>query len=182
MTPSPSSDPATSSMAERMRVVYPSLSWICARPHRLIAFGFGSGLLRPMSGTWGTLLAWLMWIAVEDWLPSDLYVGLFLALAFTYGCWACLKVCRELDTPDHLGMVWDEMIAMWLVLWLTPSDWISQIAAFVLFRVFDILKPQPIKYCDAHVKGGLGVMVDDILAACYALLVIAAAVRLGVLG
>lgn len=170
-------------MRERSRAVYPSLSWICRCPDRLIAFGLGSGLLRPASGTWGTLLAWIMWVIWAAAAPavSDLVIGVFLALAFLYGCWACGRVGRELQQPDHVGMVWDEMVAFWLVLWLTPTGWLPQALAFVLFRAFDIVKPPPIKYFDAHLKGGFGVMWDDIVAAGYALLIMASAVRMGVL-
>jgi phosphatidylglycerophosphatase A len=177
MTPkSPFESP---SMRARARVPYPSLAWICREPSRLFAFGFGSGLIRPASGTWGTLLAWLIWRAAAP-AASDIAVGLFLALAFAYGCWACHRVGKELNAPDHVGMVWDEIVAFWLVLWLTPSTWFAQLVAFALFRTFDILKPPPIKYFDARLKGGFGVMWDDLLAAAYALLIMAIAVRLGI--
>jgi len=106
----------------------------------------------------------------------------FLAVAFLYGCWACHRVGRELQQSDHVGMVWDEMVAFWLVLWLTPTGWMAQTLAFVLFRTFDIVKPPPIKFFDAHIKGGFGVMWDDIVAAGYALLVMALVARTGVLG
>ena len=99
---------------------------------------------------------------------------------FLYGCWACDRVGRELHQPDHVGMVWDEMVAFWLVLWLTPAGWLPQAVAFVLFRAFDIVKPPPIKFFDARLKGGFGVMWDDIVAAGYALLIMALAVRTGV--
>jgi phosphatidylglycerophosphatase A len=158
-------------MRDRARAAYPSLGWVCRDPGRLIAFGLGSGLIRPASGTWGTLLAWAI-----------LAIGVFLAVAFLYGCWACHRVGRELQQPDHVGMVWDEMVAFWLVLWLTPAGWLPQALAFVLFRTFDIVKPPPIKFFDAHIKGGFGVMWDDIVAAGYALLVMALVARTGVLG
>lgn len=176
-----SSSPHSPSMRERSRAVYPALSWVCRDPGRLVAFGFGSGLIRPASGTWGTLLAWIIWVAAAP-AASDLAIGIFLALAFLYGCWACDRVGRELQQPDHVGMVWDEMVAFWLVLWLTPAGWLSQTLAFVLFRTFDIVKPPPIKFFDARLKGGFGVMWDDIVAAGYALLIMALAVRTGVLG
>lgn len=167
-------------MRERSRVDYPTLSWVAARPARLIAFGFGSGLIRPASGTWGTLAAWLIWLLLPP--LSDLLMGALLLAAFGYGCWACGRAGRELGVHDHVGMVWDEMVAFWLVLWLTPASLLSQTLAFALFRFFDIVKPPPIKACDARLQGGLGVMFDDILAAVYALLVMALAVRIGVVG
>jgi phosphatidylglycerophosphatase A len=177
----PSTDNRPTSMRDRARTAYPPLSWVCRDPGRLIAFGFGSGLIRPASGTWGTLLAWAIWVAAAP-TASDWAIGAFLALAFLYGCWACHRVGRELQQSDHVGMVWDEMVAFWLVLWLTPAGWLPQALAFVLFRTFDIVKPPPIKFFDAHIKGGFGVMWDDIVAAGYALLVMALVVRTGVLG
>lgn len=165
-------------MRNRMRVAYPTLRWVAGDPGRLIAFGFGSGLLRPASGTWGTLLAWLLWVVAAP-AASDLALAIFLTVAFAYGCWACQRVARELQVDDHVGIVWDEVVAFWLVLWLTPDTFFAQLVAFGLFRLFDIVKPPPIKYFDAKLKGGFGVMWDDILAAAYALLVIAILVRLG---
>ncbi|ARP88486.1 phosphatidylglycerophosphatase A [Bordetella genomosp. 9] len=165
-------------MRDRSRVAYPAFSWICGSANRFIAFGLGSGLLRPASGTWGTLLAWLLWLPAARWL-SDPALGLLIALSLAYGCWACHRVGRELGQPDHVGMVWDEMAAFWLVLWLTPNGWLAQACAFVLFRAFDIGKPPPIRYFDARMKNGIGVMWDDLLAAAYTLLVMAIAVRMG---
>lgn len=172
-------DPRSPSMRERAQVVYPTFSWICGDPGRLLAFGLGSGLIRPASGTWGTLLAWIIWIVAAP-VASNLSIAVFLAVAFAYGCWACDRVGRELNQPDHVGMVWDEMVAFWLVLWLSPASLAAQALAFVLFRTFDIVKPPPIKWFDARMKGGFGVMWDDILAAVYALIIMAVVVRTGV--
>lgn len=166
-------------MRNRVRVAYPTARWIMGSPARLAAFGFGSGLVRPASGTWGTLLAWLIWVAVAGFL-SDIAVGVILAVGFVYGCWACQRVSREMRVDDHVGIVWDEMVAFWLVLWLTPDTFYAQLLAFGLFRLFDIAKPPPIKYFDSKVKGGFGVMWDDIVAAAYSLLVMAIVVRFGV--
>ncbi|SAI27746.1 phosphatidylglycerophosphatase [Bordetella ansorpii] len=169
------------SMRARARVAFPSWRWVRSDPGRLMVFGFGSGLLRPGSGTWGTLLAWPIWALAAPMAP-DLALGIFLAIAFAYGCWACTRVGHELGVDDHVGMVWDEMVAFWLVLWLTPQTLAAQAMAFVLFRFFDTVKPPPIRYFDQHMKGGFGVMWDDIVAAAYTLLVLAIAVRTGVIG
>ncbi len=178
--PNSGQPPVSPTMRERARVKYPTLGWICRTPGRFIAFGFGSGLIRPASGTWGTLMAWLLWrIALPP--VSNMALGLFIAFAFVYGCWVCHRVGKELGEPDHVGMVWDEVAAFWLVLWLTPATWMAQLVAFILFRVFDIVKPPPIKYFDAHLKGGIGVMWDDLLAAVYTLACMAILVRVGVL-
>ncbi len=169
-------------ISQRRREPYPSLAWVMRKPARIIAFGFGSGLIRPASGTWGTLAAWLLWVAAEPFMTSFWGTGLFIALAFVYGCWACDQVGRELNVSDHLGMVWDEIVAFWLVLWLSPPGWWPGLVAFVLFRLFDIVKPPPIKYCDARIKGGVGVMADDILAAVYAIAIMLIATHFGVFG
>lgn len=158
----------------------PSLTWICAHPARFIAFGFGSGLIRPAPGTWGTLAAWPIWWLLGWALPNDLAVGVFLILAFALGSWACGRAGRDLGVADHGGMVWDEMVAFWLVLWLAPAGLLAQAVAFGLFRLFDIVKPAPIRQLDARFKNGFGVMLDDLLAAGYTLLVLALLTRAGV--
>jgi phosphatidylglycerophosphatase A len=174
--------PISPSMRDRARVAFPTWRWTCSRLYRLVAFGFGSGLLRPGSGTWGTLLAWPLWRIAAPHIVSDRAMGVLLLLFFVYGCWACTRAGKELGEPDHVGMVWDEMVAFWIVLWLVPPTLGSQALAFVLFRIFDTVKPPPIRYFDARFKGGFGVMWDDILAAAYTLLVMALAVRFGVIG
>jgi phosphatidylglycerophosphatase A len=145
----------------------------------MLMFGMGSGLVRPGSGTWGTLLAWLFWSVASPGV-RDLYIGLFLLACFLYGCWAAERVAKQLGASDHVGLVWDEFVAFWLVLWLVPQSLSAQALAFVLFRFFDVVKPPPIRQVDARFKGGFGVMLDDLLAAGYTLLVMALGVRLGV--
>ncbi len=156
----------------------PTPAWVFSRPDRLLAFGFGSGLLRPAPGTWGTLMAWLLWWLLPARLP-DAWIAVFLVAAFVLGCWICQRCGRALGTADHGGMVWDEIVAFWLVLWLTPAVPWMQAVAFMLFRLFDILKPPPIRAFDQRLKNGFGVMLDDLLAAGYTLLVMAVIVRLG---
>ncbi len=138
----------------------PTAAWVFRSPARIISFGFGSGLLRPGPGTWGTVLAWVLWILIVARF-SDVAVAGLLIVSFAYGCWSCGRVGKEMGQPDHGGMVWDEIIAFWLVLWLTPSA-----------------KPPPIHFFDAHFKNGFGVMWDDIVAAIYTLLVMAILVLL----
>jgi phosphatidylglycerophosphatase A len=145
----------------------------------MLMFGMGSGLLRPGSGTWATLLAWLLWKVASPG-ASDLYIGLFLLVCFIYGCWAAERVAKQLGVPDHVGLVWDEFVAFWLVLWLVPQSLPAQALAFVLFRFFDVVKPPPIRQVDARFKGGVGVMLDDLLAAGYTLLVMALVIRFGI--
>lgn len=150
----------------------PTPGWMLSRLARIVAFGFGLGLLKPAPGTWGTLGAWLLWWAgIGHFAPWGM--ALLLALGFAYGVWACGAVGREMGAPDHGGMVWDEMIAFWLVLWLVPADLFAQSLVFVLFRMFDILKPPPVSWLDQRFKSGFGVMIDDIVAALYTLIVYA---------
>ena len=172
--------PSTDSDLPSNSPVKPTASWVFSTPSRVIAYGFGSGLLRPAPGTWGTALAWLLWVLIISRF-SDPVIGVFLLLSFACGCWCCHRVGKELGKPDDSGMVWDEFVAFWLVLWLTPNSFWAQLLAFGVFRAFDIIKPPPIGFFDARLKNGFGVMWDDILAAVYSLLVLAILVRLEVL-
>jgi phosphatidylglycerophosphatase A len=100
--------------------------------------------------------------------------AILIAIGFVVGIWACHKTGRDLGISDHGSMVWDEIIAFWIVmLFVMPAGFITQLWAFLLFRFFDMLKPAPIGYFDRHLKGGFGVMFDDIVAAFYTLLVFA---------
>ncbi|AVL71643.1 hypothetical protein RP300_01884 [Oligella urethralis] len=163
------------------KAIQPSLSWIFKSPHRFLAFGFGSGLIRPAPGTWGTVLALFLWLPLSHVLSNDWLMGGFLLLCFLYGIYCTQKVCAELGVVDHSGIVWDEWVAFWLVLFITtpiadsPSWYLIY---FVLFRVFDILKPWPIKYFDERLQNGFGVMWDDIVASLYVLFSVAVIVRL----
>lgn len=156
----------------------PDLPWMMASLPRILALGFGSGLIRPAPGTWGTLAGWLVWVALLQHLPFALAGG-WVMLAFVLGCWLCQRVGAELGVPDHGAMVWDEMVALWLILWLVPGTWTVQLVAVVLFRVFDIIKPPPIRFFDRRLPNGFGVMWDDILAALYSLLVLWVMFQLG---
>lgn len=160
-------------------VIHPTPRWLFQNVWRVLAFGFGSGLLRPAPGTWGTLFGWLLWVVLLQGRPDLVVLGV-LVIAFALGCWACERTGQALGAPDHGGMVWDEIVAFWLVLWLTPDTLVAQAVAFVLFRAFDIAKPQPVRYFDARLKGGFGVMWDDIVSAAYSLLVMAVLVTFGV--
>ena len=141
-------------------------------PARAIAFGFGSGLIRPAPGTWGTLAGWGAFILLLEPLSLPLRL-LAVVAAFALGIWACDQTGRDLGVADHGGMVWDEVAAIWLVLSLLPAGWMTQGAAFLLFRLFDIVKPPPIRQFDTRLKNGFGVMLDDLLAALYVLLLFA---------
>lgn len=165
-------------ISSRHRTTWPSVRWVFSDPGRLLMFGLGAGLIRPGSGTWGTLLAWLLWVVISPNV-HPLTMGAFLTLCFLYGCWAAHRVGQSMGVQDHVGIVWDEIVAFWLVLWLIPGSLVAQTIAFVLFRIFDTVKPPPIRQVDARFKGGIGVMVDDLLAAIYTLIVMVLLIRFG---
>ncbi|HWS75809.1 MAG TPA: phosphatidylglycerophosphatase A [Quisquiliibacterium sp.] len=144
-----------------------------AKLSRLVALGFGSGLSPVAPGTVGTLWAWLSWLVIGQWFEGPALLLLPLA-GFAIGVVACGRTARAMGVPDHGAIVWDEIVAFWLVLALIPAGYGWQFAGFVLFRFFDIVKPPPIRRFDRTLKGGFGVMFDDILAAFYTLLVLAA--------
>jgi len=152
--------------------VRPSAAFMRQRLSRLVAFGFGAGLSPVAPGTVGTLWAWAAWLVMQLWLPEPVML-LLLPVAFVVGVWACGRTAQAMGVADHGAMVWDEVVAFWLVLAMVPAGFGAQFAAFVLFRLFDIVKPPPIRHFDATVPGGFGVMFDDLLAAFYTLLVIA---------
>jgi phosphatidylglycerophosphatase A len=149
-------------------------------PARFIALGFGTGLSPFAPGTVGTLLGFpIYWIASEQLAPyGPQGMLVFIALSFLLGVWACARTGRDLGIADHSGMNWDEIVAFQLVLMLTPEAWQWQAFAFFGFRFFDVVKPPPIRQVDARLKGGFGVMLDDILAAGYTLLAMALVKRL----
>lgn len=146
-------------------------------PAHVIALGAGAGLAPIAPGTAGTLLAWLAyaWFAPAHgtWIWLAVLAGLFVL-----GIWACGRTGRALGVADHGGLVWDEMVAFWLVLFFAPGSLLWQAFAFVLFRLFDIWKPAPIRYYDRKLKGGFGVMFDDLIAAFYTLVVAAVTWRI----
>jgi phosphatidylglycerophosphatase A len=143
-----------------------------ASPAHLLALGFGSGLFPRAPGTVGTLWAWCVFVALEDWLAPQHWL-LLIAASFLIGIWACGRTARDVGVSDHSAIVWDEVVAFWLVLAFLPTDWFTQLVAFALFRFFDIAKPPPIGVVDARLKGGFGIMFDDLLAAFFTLFLFA---------
>jgi phosphatidylglycerophosphatase A len=146
-----------------------TLRFLFQHPAHFIAFGFGTGLAPKAPGTVGTLLGlplfWLVAAAAPD-LPNQIVL---IVAAFVLGVWASARAGRALGVADHGGIVWDEIVAFALVLLFTPADWTWIAIAFALFRLFDILKPWPIRLADTRLKNGFGVMFDDLLAAAYAI-------------
>jgi phosphatidylglycerophosphatase A len=152
----------------------PTVALLLAHPAHFIALGFGTGLAPVGPGTVGTLLAIPLYSVLARWLGPIGVLGLVPAL-FALGAWACGRTGRALGAADHPGMNWDEIVAFLLVLVFVPPGLAWQAAAFFAFRLFDIAKPPPIRYFDRTLKGGFGVMFDDLLAAFYTLLALAVA-------
>jgi len=146
-------------------------------PVHFLALGLGSGMPRVAPGTWGTLMALALFI-LAYWLFGAIHWHWLLAVVIAgaiIGIYLCDKTAKDLGVHDHGGIVWDEFIGFWLCLIGIPVGWHWLVAAFVLFRFFDILKPLPIKWVDRQVQGGLGIMLDDIIAGAYVLLILHAA-------
>ena len=131
-------------------------------PANFAAFGFGSGCSPKAPGTAGTLVAVLLYWPLQ-FLPVYLYVCMLL-LTFILGVWLCGKASKALGVHDHGGIVWDEFVGFLITMFLIPITWQSLLVGFLLFRLFDIFKPWPISYLDKNCHGGLGIMLDDIVA------------------
>jgi phosphatidylglycerophosphatase A len=131
-----------------------------------VALGFGAGALPKAPGTWGTLLALIIYLLLMR-LPALEYMLLIMAL-FVAGVWICDAAGKVLGVHDHGAIVWDEMVGYWVTMVTAPPGWVWLVAGFVLFRLFDIWKPWPVNWLDRRIGGGLGVMVDDLAAGMYA--------------
>ncbi|RQP22366.1 phosphatidylglycerophosphatase A family protein [Piscinibacter terrae] len=161
----------------------PTVRFLLSNPAHIIALGFGSGLSPVAPGTAGTLWAWLAFVLLHPRMPDSQW-AIVMALSLVVGWWACTVTARNLATADPSPVVWDEVIAFWLVLWLVmPVGLWGQFAAFALFRFFDAAKPGPVAWADQLFKSrrgqpigwaqGFGIIFDDLVAALCTLLVIA---------
>jgi phosphatidylglycerophosphatase A len=160
-----------------------TLKKLLANPIHFFAFGFGSGLSPVAPGTFGTLMAVPFWLFGFAYLSPLVYL-LFLLLVVVVGIWLCDETARDMGVHDHPGIVWDEFAGYFLTMLpytlLTPQMvgvgslghmTVWALVGFAVFRVFDILKPSPVKQVDQHVHGGLGIMLDDLVAGVYAFVV-----------
>jgi len=156
----------------------PGIRFLLAHPAHLIALGFGSGLSPVAPGTVGTLWGWLAFVVVQQWLSLP-QLALVTLAALPVGWWACTVTARHMGIADPGAVVWDEIVAIWLILLLVmPTGLLGQLLAFALFRFFDTVKPGPVGWADKHFKGmgwrgGFGILFDDVVAALCTLLVIA---------
>jgi phosphatidylglycerophosphatase A len=154
-------------MSERKVLTDAQRRALLSSPAGWLACGFGSGLAPVAQGTFGSLAAILPWLLLRQLsLPVNLLV---IAIGFAIGVWVCDVAGRALGVDDHRSLVWDEFIGQWIA--LLPAllaPWWAVIAGFALFRLFDVWKPWPIRWLDRHLKGGMGVMVDDVVAGLFA--------------
>jgi len=181
MTPAPSNPPLSPPLGTAPRK--PSWRFLLSHPAHAIGLGFGSGLSPMAPGTVGTLWAWVAFLVLQPHLDTAAWAWL-IGASLVVGCWACTLSARHLAVADPSAVVWDEIVAFWIVLWLvTPASLWAQLAAFVLFRLFDAAKPGPVAWADelfkvrrGHPIGwaqGFGILFDDLVAALCTLLVIA---------
>ena len=164
-------EPAPAALPRR-----PDAGFMLKHPAHLLALGFGSGLSPLAPGTVGTLWAWLAWLVLAQWLNAEQMLAV-VALSLPLGWWACTVTSRHLGIADSGHIVWDEIAAFWLILLLImPTDLWGQLGAFALFRLFDAVKRGPVGWADRTfhgfgVRGGFGIMFDDLVAAFCTLLV-----------
>ena len=142
----------------------PSSIW--RDPIQLVTCGLGAGAMPVAPGTFGTLVAIPVYLLLFP-LSVTIYTGLLVAL-FVLGVWLCAYTARALRVHDHPGIVWDEIVGYLITMTAAPFSWKWILAGFFLFRFFDIVKPWPIRWLDERIPGGLGIMLDDVLAGFYA--------------
>jgi len=148
-----------------------------SHPAHVLAMGFGSGLSPKAPGTVGTLWAWAAFVLMQLFV-DPFNMGLLIAVSVPVGWWACTVTAQHMQVQDPSSIVWDEIVAFWLILWIwMPVGFGGQFVAFVLFRFFDAVKPGPVGWADRHFhglgwRGGWGIMLDDLVAAFCTLLCI----------
>lgn len=166
----------------------PSPAFLLRHPAHWVALGFGSGLSPWAPGTVGSLWGWLSFLVLSRWL-DDAGWAVAIGLALLLGLWACTRTAQRMGVADPGAIVWDEIVALWLVLWLLmPTSWWNQLLAFAVFRYFDAAKPGPVGWADRCFKlragqaigwrQGFGILFDDLVAAGCTLLLLAVSARL----
>ena len=148
----------------------PTISNIWLSPRLLLAFGFGSGCSSVAPGTIGTMAAIPFWYLASDFSISSYIVLVYVA--FAMGCFVCSYAEKKVNEPDHKGIVWDEFVGFWITMSTAPVSWTGLAVGFFLFRILDIVKPWPISWIDRNIHGGIGIMLDDVVAGIFAASVI----------
>ena len=161
-----------------MRPIRPTAAFMLRHPAHAIALGFGSGLSPKAPGTVGSLWGWASWLLIQNSFSLTTQAALIL-VSLVIGWWACTLTARHMGVSDPGSIVWDEIVAMWLILFmLMPAGFMAQLSAFLLFRFFDAVKPGPVAWADRLFKGfgwrgGWGILFDDLVAALCTLMVLA---------
>ncbi len=150
----------------------PDVRFLLRHPAHFLALGFGSGLITPAPGTWGSIAALPLAAGLHLAGVQGVMLAWLALPLFVLGVWVCDVTGRALGVADSGHIVWDEIVAMLLVLAAVPATPLAWLAALLAFRVFDIVKPWPIRWLDARVHGGFGVMLDDVVAALFAVIVL----------
>ena len=140
--------------------------FLLAHPAHFFGLGFGSGLSPKAPGTVGTVAAIPIWFMLAE--QPFIFQSTVLVMAFFIGIYFCGKTGQGLGVQDHGAIVWDEFVGFWLTMMFAPPGFVWVLLGFILFRLFDIWKPWPISYLDRHIHGGLGVMLDDVVAGLFA--------------
>ncbi|MFH0264687.1 phosphatidylglycerophosphatase A [Vibrio rumoiensis] len=159
-------------MSQPSRGVNPIERIKLSNPWHLLAVGFGSGLSKIVPGTMGTLASIPFYLLLVQ-LPPLAY-GIVVIIAALVGITICQKTSDDMQVHDHGAIVWDEFVGFWITMSVVPLmglphyDWQTLLIGFVLFRIFDMVKPWPISLLDRHVHGGFGIMIDDVLAGVFA--------------
>lgn len=148
----------------------PSWQFISSHPAAFLAFGMGSGLSKVMPGTAGTLASIPLFLLLS-YLPLPFYLAV-VTVAFALGVYLCDTTSKLLGVHDHGGIVWDEFVGFWITMIAVPVTWVTVLAGFILFRIFDMAKPWPISIADKKIHGGLGIMLDDVIAGIAAAIVL----------
>lgn len=141
------------------------------QPIQFLALGFGSGLAPKAPGTFGTLAAIPVFLLLTIVMPTPLMYAFAVIIMGLAGIYICGKAADDVGVHDHPAIVWDEFVGFFITMFMVPVSWQSILVGFILFRVFDIFKPWPISFIDKKMTGGLGIMLDDVLAGIFALII-----------
>ncbi len=148
---------------------HPKVSFDLKQPVQFLALGLGSGLAPRAPGTFGTLAAIPFFLLLAMLTPLHYMIAVIvMSLA---GIYICGKAAADVGVHDHPAIVWDEFIGFFITMFMVPVSWQSVLTGFILFRLFDILKPWPISFIDKKMSGGFGIMLDDIIAGVFALII-----------
>jgi len=178
MAPASTTDITAHLPSVQASVLRPGASFLLSHPAHFIALGAGSGLSPAAAGTVGSLWAWAAFAVMQLYFSPD-QIGWIIAASLPLGWWACTVSAQNLRISDPRAIVWDEVVAFWLILWMiSPAGFWAQLCAFAIFRFFDAVKPGPVAWADAlfhgfGYKAGFGIMFDDLVAAACTLLLIA---------